>query len=829
MVRGDLYCVLSLALAVFATWTGSSSAQSRPTADERAFFESKVRPVLVEHCLSCHGVDAQKGGLRLDTPEAAAIGGDSGPAIVPGNLEESLLIEAVHHDGLMMPPRGKLPDAQVAALETWIKRGAPWPTAGHATATTTTSAGTPGTTRPGGKISDDDRAWWAFRPVRAVTPPDVAGNHWARNAIDQFVLDRLRREGLTPSPEADRATLVRRLTFDLTGLPPTPEEVASFQSDPAPDAYERLVDRLLASPRYGERQARAWLDLVRYAESDGHRQDAFRPDAFRYRDWVIDAFNADMPFDRFAQSQIAGDEIAPDDPSALVALSYYRLGTYEFNQRDVKAHWASIVDDITDVTGEAFLGLSVGCAKCHDHKFDPILQADYYRLRSFFAALVPRDDLSLATAAQVNDDRVARAAWDLATAEVRDRLSELERAVREAGAKSAVAKFGDEYRALLFRPETTLTPEEKPLHYLAFRQVLEEWKNPGSKLKGDAKKDWDEASAALETFNRIKPSELPSAFVMTDSGPIAPATTIPGDRKARTIEPARPTVLEGDDLAPLPSIAATATSTGRRAALALWLTDPRNPLTARVIVNRLWQGHFGRGIVGSSSDFGRLGDAPTHPELLDWLANELVAGGWGLKSIHRQIVMSATYRQSSRAESSEAPHRIDPEDLLLWRYPARRLEAEAIRDAALSASGELDLDQIGGPSVEASRPRRSIYTRAIRNTRDELLDAFDAPDASLSTARRNVTVTPTQALLMINGAWVLERSRKMADRLVREVPDAAGPQARIDRAYRLAFGREPDSSESAEALEFIRKSGLNSAWADLSHVLLNASEFLTLD
>jgi mono/diheme cytochrome c family protein len=825
MVRGGLVFLLILTLTARPVAAGSSPDQSEPTPRQRAFFESKVRPVLVEHCLSCHGPDAQKGGLRLDSPEAALAGGDSGPAVVPGNLDESLLIEAVHQDGLRMPPKGKLPDAQVTALETWISQGAPWPSSGHATTGPTTGA-----TRPSGTISDDDRDWWAFQPIREAVIPTLPADAWSRNPIDRFVLERLRRDHLAPAPEADRATLIRRLTFDLTGLPPTPDEVAAFRDDPAPDAYDRLVDRLLDSPRHGERQARAWLDLVRYAESDGHRQDAYRPDAFRYRDWLIDAFNADMPFDQFARAQIAGDEIAPDDPSARVATTYYRLGTYEFNQRDVKAHWDSILDDITDVTGEAFLGLSVGCAKCHDHKFDPILQADYYRLRSFFAALIPRDDLPLATASEAADHRVARAAWDLATAEIRDRLANLERPVREAGAKSAVAKFNDEFQALLARPEISLSIAEKPLHYLAFRQVLEEWKNPGAKLKGDAKKAWDQAQADLARFDRIRPPDLPAAFVMTDSGPIAPATIIPGDRKARAIEPDRLTVLASDDLAPLPPITPSSSSTGRRAALASWLTDPRHPLTARVIVNRLWQGHFGRGIVGTSSDFGRLGDPPSHPELLDWLARDLVANGWSLKVIHRAIVTSSTYRQSSRAESSstDVAHRVDPENLLLWRYPARRLDAESIRDAALAASGELDLTS-GGPSVDASKPRRSIYTKAIRNSRDELLDAFDAPDASLSTARRNVTVTPTQALHMMNGPWLLERSQALAGRLIREVPDISGAQARVDRAYQLAFGRDPDSSESAEASEFLRRSDPKTAWADLAHVLLNSSEFLTLD
>jgi mono/diheme cytochrome c family protein len=828
--------------AAFILAGASLSLAGDPARDTQAFFEKEVRPLLAENCFQCHGEAKQKGGLRLDSLEGVLHGGESGPAVVPGNPAESLLIEAVNHDGLEMPPKGKLSDAQIDALKRWVQIGAPWPGAGHAT-----SSGTPAVRRTA--LTDEDRAYWFFQPVKAVEPPAVPEG-WARNPIDAFILDRLRREGLSPSPEADRRTLIRRLTFDLTGLPPSPEEVEAFENDPAPDAYERLVDRLLDSPRHGEHWARHWLDLVRYAESDGYRQDAYRPDAWLYRDYVIRSLNADKPYDRFVREQIAGDELAGDSPEMKIAAGYFRLGTYEFNQRDVPAQWRAILDDVTDVTSEVFLGLGMGCARCHDHKFDPILQEDYYRLQAFFTPLYPRKEATLATAAEEADHRVAMAAWELATADLRERIAELEADARAASAKGVFDKFPPETKAILQKPSAERTPYERQIAYLAGRQYDEEGAKIETLLQGEVKTRWQALMKELAAFDGIKPPRQQTVLTITDVGPAAPPTVIPGDRNARGIEPGFLAVL-GPGLGDPPAITPLPGSTGRRTALADWLTRPDNPMTTRVAVNRVWQYHFGRGIVATSSDFGRLGEPPTHPELLDWLAARFVQDGWSLKSLHRLIVQSATYRQAAQVSPSEMALLKDPDNRLLWRMTPRRLDAEPIRDAMLAVSGELD-PAAAGPGVEPSQPRRTVFTKVMRNTRDDLLEAFDAPDASLSTAQRNATVTPTQALLLINGPWSLERARAFASRVKAACPD--DPAGQIDLAFRLAFGRHPEPDERADALAFLDwKPSLAgeggraaagsggqtevrtpspadpAALADFCHALLNSNEFLYVD
>ncbi len=587
---------------------------SRPSPEQVEFFEKEVRPLLVESCAKCHNAEKAKGGLRVDSLQAMLEGGDSGPAIVPGVPDESLLIEAIRHDGLEMPPKGKLPDREIEALERWVKQGAPWPASDHAT------AGSPGKSRarPRNGLTDEDRAYWFFQPLAQPTPPDVSRANWTRNPVDRFVLARLEREGLSPAPEADRRTLIRRLTFDLTGLPPSPEAIAAFETDTRPDAYERLVDSLLESPRYGERWARHWLDLVRYAESDGYRQDAYRPNAWPYRDWVIHAFNTDMPYDRFLAAQLAGDELEPDDPEMRVATTYFRLGTYEYNQRDVIAQRAAILDEITDVTSEVVLGLGMGCARCHDHKFDPILQEDYYRLRAFFVPLQWRDDLLRATAAQRADYRVQCAAWDTATAELRDRVEAIEAPARAAGAKGSFEKFPDDVKDVLRKAPADRDPLETQLAYFAERQYSEEGGRLETHIKGKEKEEWQALRAKLAQFDHLKPAPLGLAFTVTDVGAVAPPNLIAGAREPKDVPPGLLAVLP-PELAALPAIHPTAATTGRRAALVQWLTRPENPITTRVLVNRIWQYHFGRGIVGTSSDFGRLGETPTHPELLDWL------------------------------------------------------------------------------------------------------------------------------------------------------------------------------------------------------------------
>ncbi|MGE3818861.1 MAG: DUF1549 domain-containing protein, partial [Isosphaeraceae bacterium] len=456
----------SVAVFAVAFVVSAPALAGDPSADALKFFETEVRPVLAQNCLKCHGPEKSKGGLRLDTRAATLQGGESGPAVVPGKPEESLLVEAVNFDGLEMPPTGKLADGPREALRKWVEMGAPWPEShGDAARQTTTSA------TPGPRITEADRAFWSFQPLTHPEPPTVDDEGWARNPIDQFLFARLKAAGLSPAPEADRRTLIRRLTFDLWGLPPDPAEVEAFAADESPEAYERLVERLLASPHYGERWARHWLDLARYAESDGYRQDAYRPDAWRYRDYVVDAFNRDKPYDQFVAEQIAGDELNPDSPESRVAVGFLRLGTYEYNQRDVPGQWSAILNDLTDVTGDVFLGLGIGCARCHDHKFDPILQRDYYRLQAFFNPILPRDDLDLLPPEARADHQARLSAWEAETAAIRQEIAEVERPHRETAARDAIAKFPEDLQAILRKSEADRDPLERQLAALAYRQV----------------------------------------------------------------------------------------------------------------------------------------------------------------------------------------------------------------------------------------------------------------------------------------------------------------------------------------------------------------------
>ena len=559
----------------------------------------------------------------------------------------------------------------------------------------------------------------------------------------------------------------------------------------SPGAYERLIDRLLASPRYGQRWGRHWLDLVRYAESDGYRQDAFRPAAWRYRDYVVRAFNTDKPYDRFLAEQLAGDELDPGDPELRVATGYLRLGTYEYNQRNVRGQWADILNDITDVTGEVFLGLSFGCARCHDHKFDPISQKDYYRLQAFFTPLLPRDDLTLARPGEWAVYQAKRAQWEHSAADIVRQIDDLARPYRERGTASATAKFPDEIKAILARPEGDRTLLERQLGALAYRQIAYEHEQVPLVLKGAAKARWDELQKALKRHDALRPVAPDPVLTATDVGPTAPPTVIPGDRKQEPIEPGYLSVLAPGPAAIAPSPAAPR-STGRRLALAQWLGRSDNPLSVRVIVNRVWQYHLGRGLAGTTSDFGRMGEAPSHPELLDWLASEFVASGWHLKALHRLILTSATYRQAAVRSDSDlaAGQRIDPENRLLWKRTVQRLDAEEIRDAMLAASGELE-PAIGGPGVATARARRAIDTRVVRNAIDPLLDAFDGADGTTSTPRRNTTTTATQALLLINGHWSMARAKAFAARAERLAPSPHDVQNRVVMAYRIGAGPPP--------------------------------------
>jgi hypothetical protein len=796
---------------------------AEPPREQVEFFEKKVRPLLVENCFQCHSrAGKTRGGLRLDTLASALKGGDSGPALTPGKPNESLLVKAVEYTEKKprMPPKGKLADEQTGVLRQWVAMGAPWPGGAETAA------------RPRGVIRDEDRAWWAFQPLRTQPIPNVRDTLWSKNPIDRFLRARLDAEGLKPSPPAAKAVLIRRLTFDLTGLPPTPEEIDAFVKDEAPDAYEQLVDRLLASPRYGERWGRRWLDLARYAESDGFRIDDYRPTAWRYRDYVVKAFNEDRPYDRFLKEQLAGDELYPDDPDALAATGFLRHTIYEYNQRDARAQWADMLNELTDVTSDVFLGLGLGCARCHDHKFDPLLQKDYYRLQAFFAAMQPHDDLPLATPAQVAEHRRKLEAWEKKTEPIRAKIAAIEGPARVKAEKGAIDKFPDDIQAMMRKPEAKRSPLEAQLAALAYRQVQYEFDRLDKAFKDEQKKKLTELRKELDAAGE-KPEPLPLALTLRDVGPEAPPTLLPKKGSPEELAPGFPSVFDEGPAKVTPPKGLA--STGRRSALALWLARPDHPLTARVAVNRIWQHHFGRGLVGTSSDFGRLGEKPTHPELLDWLALRFVEDGWSFKKMHRLMVNSAAYRQSATAPAPAVALRKDPENLLLWRRQTLRLDAEQVRDSLLAATGRLDLTP-GGAAVEPTQPRRTIYTKVRRNTREPLLDAFDAPEGFHSTAQRNVTTTPTQALLLINSPFMMQQSRAFAERLSKE---RTNDGERIELAFRLAFGRSATAAERKNCQAFLDKQAERAggkgdgaraaALADLCHVLLNANEFLYAD
>jgi len=842
--------LLGTALGVISPIGLAQAGEGRPRPETRAaleqYFEQKVRPLLAENCQSCHGGTKQKGGLRLDSLEAILQGGEAGPAVVPGKPDESLLVEAIHYQGLQMPPMGKLAPEKVAVLTRWVSLGAPWPSRDRLAHAASNSVQPQ---RRQAARAAAGRAWWSLEPLRRPAVPESAqpGSSgwadWSQNPIDRFVQKTLLDHGLTPAPLAAKSVLIRRVMFDLTGMPPTPEEVDDFLADDASDAYERLIDRLLASPHYGQRWGRHWLDLVRYAESDGYRQDAFRPQAWLYRDYVVRAFNTGKPYDRFVTEQLAGDELDPNDPELRVAVSYLRLGTYEFNQRDVRGQWADILNDITDTTGEVFLGLGIRCARCHDHKFDPILQQDYYRLQAFFTPLVFRDDLTLARSRNWADYHARRAAWEKAAAGVLRELATIEAPYRERGTATATAKFPEDIQAILRKPDKERTPLERQLGMLAYRQIQFEHDQVPALLKGATKPRWQELKKALGQFDSMLPYAPVRVLTATDVGPVSPPTRIVGNRKEEAIEPGFLAVLDPGP-APIEPPRAAPRSTGRRLALARWVCRPDNPLSARVIVNRVWQYHFGRGLVATSSDFGRLGERPSHPELLDWLASEFVAGGWRLKPLHRLILLSATYRQASERGLHDlaVARKIDPANRLLWRRTVERLDAEEIRDAMLATSGELE-PAIGGPSEPISAPRRTIDCRVVRNIPDRLLDAFDAPDGNSTLPGRIATTTATQALLLMNGAWTLARARAFAARLERLEPISADDQDRVVLAYRLALGRPPQADELAQAVAFLDRQahltqspGARSeatagqiALADFCHVLLNSNEFFYID
>jgi hypothetical protein len=953
------------------------------------YFEKRVRPILVERCLGCHGPTKHKGGLRLDSARALAAGGSNGPAVVPGDPGKSLLIDAINYGDLVqMPPRSKLPMDEIATLTQWVEQGARW-------GLDERPSGADHGAKPGASLDlqasgefERRAAFWSFQPVRKIDPPEISERFrcWPRNAIDRFLLVEMARRGLSPAPEADRRTLIRRLCFDLTGLPPTPEEAAAFVQDPAPDAYERLVDRLLASPHHGERWGRHWLDLVRFAETSGHEFDYEILNAHRYRDYVIRAINQDLPYDRFVIEQLAGDLLLdprrnPIDGSneSILGTGFFFLGEGTHSPVDVREEQMRRIDNQIDVLSKAFLGLTVSCARCHDHKFDPISTRDYYalagflkssrhqqafvddpatvrrlvqglerlkgRVRECLGGLFPRVDASSGASGDAFEmfDHDSFDGWSVtgdAFGTHPTRPGDFRLDLKSSPPTLTPIRPGQAHSALASERlqgvlrSRTFTIERRFIHSLVsgnrgrinvvvdgfekirdpiyggltvtvhggdeprwVTQDVSMWVGHRAYLElGDgATADYTggqthladgEGWLAVDEIVFSDDPRQPSLPVFSPSLNIEEAVKrLRRERPDSALE-LEAVLAEYRDLEarlPRPTLAlAIADGTGEneyvlirgnhrtpgepvprrflqvltggdqgspgaesgRLDLARSLVDPRgNPLFARVMVNRLWKHHFGEGIVRSTDDLGAMGQMPSHPELLDWLAANFEASGWSLKAMHRLMVTSSAYRMTSSPRVEE--EKLDPTNVSLHRMNIRRLESEAVRDALLAVSGQLDRTMFGrgvAPHLSSfmqgrGRPsrsgpldgdgRRSVYLNVRRNFLDPMLQAFDAPVPFSTMGRRNVSNVPAQALALLNDPLLIHLADCWASRVLSG--PARSDRERVEELYQEAFARSPSQNESRACVAFLEQTNAASErerWADLCHVLMNVKEFI---
>ncbi len=779
-------------------------------SNEAVSFAQDVKPILAKRCFACHGPDTSEAGLAFDTFESAIAELDSGAqAIVPKDPASSEIIHRITSTDEFerMPPEGKpLSEDEVAIIRQWIQEGAEY------------------------------EKHWSFQPVKQVTPPAVRDENWIRNDVDRFILARLESRGLKPAPQASRSVLARRLYYDLIGLPPTPDELAEFLSDQRDDAYERLVDKLLASPHHGEHWARHWLDVVRYAETNSYERDAPKPHVWKYRDYVIRSLNDDKPFDQFVREQLAGDQLDEVTVETMIATGYYRLGIYQDEPDDPLQVKADEMDDIVSTTGQAFLGLTVGCARCHDHKIDPFPQQDYFGLVAFMADITPfgqRNDFS-------------NSLWYTGPPENKKKRDQLEREreelkkqrhqLEQVGIKRLPGKLqrqtetDDRKQVLKAHLDGVLTVAERQQYAKIGQQLTDVL----SKL--DALPRFEHILALAKTIE-----EPPTTHLHQRGNPHNP-----GEK----IEPHFPEILGGI----VPMDEPKASSNSRRRTLAEWITSPENPLTTRVMANRIWQHHFGRGIVRTPNNFGQLGIPPTHPQLLDYLATFLVDNDWRLKPLHRMIVTSSAYRMSSA--SSPDAMAFDPTNDLFWRYDMRRLTAEQVRDAVLVASGQLNRKLFGpsfypdlskevlatqsrpgenwGKSDEAERARRSIYIHAKRSLLVPLLTAFDLPDPDSSCEARFNTTQPAQAFALLHSSFLHEQAGKLADR-VRDVVGREDETAQVDQVIRFVLGRQSTEVEIDEGVELMsllreqRQKDADEALRFYCLAALNFSEFLYLD
>ena len=781
------------------------------TEAERLFVET-VQPLLKQQCFGCHGEANTFARLDLTSRSSALQGGDRGPAFIPGEPEASLLVRSLEHSGdLKMPPGGddkKLAPESIAAMRRWIAAGAPYAV---------------GEAQQSWEYADEDI--WAFRSVRPVTPPtEGVDPAQVKTPIDSFVLNQLSEQALAPGTRADKTDLIRRITYDLTGLPPTPSEVDEFLSDESDVAYKRVVERLLASPSYGERWGRHWLDVARYADTAGYSNDFERPNAWRYRDYVIRSFNQDKPYDRFILEQIAGDELWPTDPDAIIATGFLRAGPWEHTGMSVAAVTRQLfLDDVTHSVGTAFLGLTVGCARCHDHKFDPIPTKDYYSMQAVFASTAfARRPLNFAPTEAVAGFESGKHRFESLIARLNDRIDALHEAARTRAASERGTEYaekastgtlqrflhGDEAETLkLLRKQRTMHQESiqryDPLAFSVTSGLEEEWNDVGPGGSGSFLKTGDYSGARTHV--------LFGGDVQAPGEPVEPGVLSAIEHYSGYATPEIP-----------------ATTHSRRAALARWISHPDNPLTARVMVNRIWQYHFGRALADNTNNLGKMGKKPTHPELLDWLAGFFVDQGWSMKAVHRVIVLSDTYQHSTEHPDAKIIEK-DPGNAYLARFSPRRLEAEELRDTILAVSGELS-PLPGGPGTypqinsdvarqprhamgtlrpayhasptKAERNRRSIYSFQQRSLIDPMIESFNGAPVDLSCERRESSTVPTQAFSLLNSEFSNEMALAMAAR-VEKATDSLDAQIKL--AFRLAFGRAPTAEEHRDAATHVTR------------------------
>ena len=822
---------------VMAEEPAGKAAAVKPTAEQLDFFRQQVKPILESRCIKCHGGEAKiRGKLRLTSRADVLRGGETGPAVSLTEPAKSLLLEAINYESLEMPPTGKLPQREIDVLTRWVKQALPFDDKAivikpHA---------------PGPPVVDAKaRKFWSFQPVASPVVPGVQQGDWVKNPIDAFILAGLEKAGLAPSVPVARTGLLRRLYYNLTGLPPSPEAVKTFLADESPQALEKVVDELLDSPQYGERAARHWLDLVRYAESNSYERDGTKPFVWRYRDYVIRSLNQDKPYDQFVLEQLAGDELPDRTADHLIATGYYRLGIWQDEPVDREQELYEDLDDIVSTTSQVFLGLTLNCARCHDHKLDPLPQRDYYRFMAFFHGI---------------NRYGVRNAQSVAQFSLRDIMAPQEQSTHQQQVQAhlkQVAQIEKQIAAIEKRVTSDFQPVEKEDFKFEQHKIPLLKKRVPRLLSQQQFKQYVQLKKKEKQLKNVKPAALTQALCVTETGRQPRKTFILARGNAHApgeeVKPGFPQVLSFPDpvIAPLPPEKKTS---GRRLALARWIIDRRNPLTARVMVNRLWQQHFGRGIVESPNNFGFQGAVPTHPELLDWLATQLVEGGWKLKPIHKLIVLSNAYQMGSQSHPQGVEK--DPENKLFWRFNMRRLAAEEIRDTVLAVNGSLNPKMFGPsifPDIPAevkqgqSRPgegwgnsspeekaRRSIYIHSKRSLVFPFLAAFDGPDTDATCPVRFETTQPTQSLEMFNGPFANQQAAVFGNYLRKQL----GPQdtrGHVELALGRALQRPLTADQVEQGLRFIaqlQKEHSVSPAKALDYfclVLLNLNELIYLD